>query len=352
MAQLPKPNPQPKRGKMYKKDLDSLLAKPNPPRAYLLYGASEFLITHYGTKIAKLLASTQEVQKFFYDECNVDNIHALFSQNSLFGGDTFILMKLDKKLDKKSCESLLKALESNPSNALIIEFHISSSKSEAEYMQDCRAFANAFKSPNMPVAEVRFFELSLQENLEFLHAHAKDLNLEIHTQDLRYILELQNNNLSIAYKELEKFCIGLDSQGVRHISSEEVRFLCEGIASFSVEELFCAVMDKKPFVKILQNIYEEGTSEVMLVRELQRFFYQLFLFFSYIKTHGNLNASEILGFTPPKHILERQRKYCLYFKEADYIEIFDLLNRWDREAKSGKSKNSLTTLIKIQAMLR
>ncbi|WP_394954080.1 DNA polymerase III subunit delta [uncultured Helicobacter sp.] len=336
---------------MYKKDLDSLLNRPNPPRAYLLYGASEFLISHYGSKIATLLSSGQEVQRFFYDECDVEHIHSLLSQNSLFGGDTFILLKLDKKLDKKSCESLLKAIESNPNNALVIEFHISSAKSEAEYMQDARTFASAFKSSL--AVEVRFFEPSVQESMEFLGAYAKRLGLEIHTQDLRYILELQNGDLSIAHKEIEKFCIGLDSQsGVRRVSSEEVRFLCEGIASFSVEELFCAVMDKKPFMKILQNIYEEGTNEVMLVRELQRFFYQLFLFFSYIKTHGNLNASEILGFNPPKHILERQRKYCLYFKEADYIEIFDLLNRWDRDAKSGKSKNSLTTLIKIQAMLR
>ena len=264
-----------------------------------------------------------------------------------------VALKLDKKLDKKSCQSLLKAIESNPSNALIIEFHISSSKSEAEYMQDARAFANAFSSSAIPVAEVRFFEPSVQESVEFLRARTKELGIEIHTQDLRYILELQNSNLAIAHKELEKFAIGLDSQeGARVVSSEEVRFLCEGIASFSVEELFCALMDKKPFVKILQNIYEEGTSEVMIVRELQRFFYQLFLFFSYIKTHGSLNASEILGFTPPKHILERQRKYCLYFKEVDYIEIFDLLNRWDMDAKSGRSKNSLTTLIKIQAMLR
>lgn len=338
---------------MYKKDLDSLLAKPNPPRAYLLYGASEFLITHYGAKIAHLIAKDQEVQRFFYDECDVEHIHSLLSQNSLFGGDTFILLKLDKKLDKKSCQSLLSAIESNPNNALIIEFHISSSKSDAEYMQDCRAFASAFSGGNTPVAEVRFFEPSLQESVEFLHARARELRLEMHTQDLRYILELQNNNLSIAYKELEKFCIGIHTQDdIRQVSSEEVRFLCEGIASFSVEELFCAVMDKKPFVRILQNIYEEGTTEVMLVRELQRFFYQLFLFFSYIKTHGTLNASEILGFIPPKHILERQRKYCLYFKETDYIEIFDLLNGWDRDAKSGKSKNSLTTLMKIQAMLR
>lgn len=338
---------------MYKKDLDSLLSKPNPPRAYLLYGADEFLISHYGSKIAALLSGGQEVQRFFYDECDVESIHSLLSQNSLFGGDTFIVLKLDKKLDKKSCESLLKAIESNPSNALIIEFYISSAKSEAEYMQDARAFANAFRSGNIPVAEVRFFEPSVQESLEFLRTRTKELGIEIHTQDLRYILELQNNNLAIAHKELEKFCIGLDSQnGVRAVSSEEVRFLCEGIASFSIEELFCAVMDKKPFVKILQSIYEEGTSEVMLVRELQRFFYQLFLFFSYIKTRGNLNASDILGFTPPKHILERQRKYCLYFKQTDYIEIFDLLNRWDMDAKNGKSKNSLTNLIKIQAMLR
>lgn len=345
---------------MYKKELDSLLLKPNPPRAYLLYGASEFLIHHYGKKISTLLAQGQEITTFYYDECEPDSILSMLTQDSLFGGDTFIVLKVDKKFDKKTCEKFLNALVKHPNNALVIEFYIASSKTDAQYMQDCRAFAQSFKNPNMQVAEVRFFEPSIQEGLEFLRARCKEIGIEIHSQDLRYILELQNNNLAIAYKEIEKFSIGLKSQNTdsksqsqptKFIDTQSVRFLCEGVASFNTEELNCAIMEKKPIVKILQTLYEEGVNEVALVRDVQRFFYQLFLFFAYIRTKGAPDVGEILGFNPPKAIIERQSRYCMKLKERDYIEIFDLLNSWDLEAKSGKSKNSTTILMKIQAMI-
>lgn len=348
---------------MYKKELDSLLSKPNPPRAYLLYGASEFLIYHYGKKISTLLAQGQEITTFYYDECEVDLILSLLTQDSLFGGDTFVVLKIDKKFDKKTCEKLLNALANNPKNALIIEFYIASSKSEAQYMQDCRAFLQSFKNPHLQVAEVRFFEPSIEEGLGFLRARCKELGIEITSQDLRYILELQNNNLAIAYKELEKFSIGLESltnkdshnpnqtKPNQHIDTNRVRFLCEGVASYSVEELNCAIMEKKPIIEILQTLYEEGVSEASLARDVERFFYQLFLFFAYIRIKGAPNAMEILGFNPPKAIIERQSHYCMKFKEQDYIAIFDLLNTWNLEAKSGKSKNSATILMKIQAMI-
>ena len=334
---------------MYKKELDSLLSKPNHlPRAYLLYGASEFYIAHYGSKIAKLLlagqgAEGQEVQRFYFEECDINQIYTLLSQNSLFGDKSFLLLRLDKKLDKKTCEKLLGALANNMENALIIEFYASSAKSSAQYMQDCRAFVSNFKSPKIPVAEVRFFEPSLSECMQILQERTKELNIALKTEDLRYILELQNNNIAIALKELEKFCIGVNSSETKQIESQSVRFLSEGVASFSVEELTCAIMEKKPFLKILQTIYEEG---------IERFFYQLFLFFSYIKTKGAPNAAEILGFSPPRHIIERQSRYCISLREQDYAKIFELLNQWHVECMSGKSKNGMTTLIKIQAMLR
>lgn len=343
---------------MYKKELDSLLSKPNHlPRAYLLYGASEFYIAHYGSKIAKLLlagqgAEGQEVQRFYFEECDINQIYTLLSQNSLFGDKSFLLLRLDKKLDKKTCEKLLGALANNMENALIIEFYASSAKSSAQYMQDCRAFVSNFKSPKIPVAEVRFFEPSLSECMQILQERTKELNIALKTEDLRYILELQNNNIAIALKELEKFCIGVNSSETKQIESQSVRFLSEGVASFSVEELTCAIMEKKPFLKILQTIYEEGIDEMSLIREVERFFYQLFLFFSYIKTKGAPNAAEILGFSPPRHIIERQSRYCISLREQDYAKIFELLNQWHVECMSGKSKNGMTTLIKIQAMLR
>ena len=339
---------------MYKKELDSLLSRPNKPHAYLLYGASDFYINFYGDKIARLLSlelDGAQVQNFYFEECDIGYIEGLLSQKSLFGDKTLLRLKLDKKLDKKSCDLLLNALANNQENALIIEFFASHTRTITQYTQDSRAFATNFKSTKLSVAEVRFFEPTLSESIQILSQRCLELKIAVQTQDLRYILELQNNNLAIAFKELEKLCIGATSQETKHISSQEVQFLCEGTATFSIDELNCAIMQKKNLTKIVRAIYEEGIEEVVLIREIGRFFYQLFLFFCYIKTVGTPNTMEILGFNPPKHIVERHSSFCIRLKESDYAEIFDLLNQWHVDCISGKSPHPLTTLIKIQAMV-
>ena len=87
---------------------------------------------------------------------------------------------------------------------------------------------------------------------------------------------LQNNDIALALNELEKFVVFAG----KPIEPSDVNLLCDGIASFSVEELCCTLMEKKPIVEMLQSIYEEGINEIAMISEIQRFFYQLFLFFT------------------------------------------------------------------------
>ena len=340
---------------MYKSQLDTLLKK-GAPRASLLYGESAFLIHYYSQKIAqKIITFPEEKTTFYFDEYTFESVHSLLSQNSLFGGKSLVVIKSTQKLPKKDIDSFLKSLVHNPQNALIIEFYASNSKSAGEYARECKSFGASFKIPELKgndIAEVRFFEPNLNECKALLQEKASELGLIINERLLGHILSLQNNDVGIASKELEKFVIYKQGDKPKAIELGDVNVLCDGVASFSVEELNYALMEKKPFLEILNSIYEEGINEIAMISEIQRFFYQLFLFFTFIKTKGRPDAKEILGFNPPAQIVERLSRYCIRFREQDYAKIFEILSQWRYEVSKGQSKQSMSALIKIQAMIR
>lgn len=341
---------------MYKNELDSLLRQ-SPPRVSLLYG-DEFLIGHYARKIAQALKSEEKVS-FYFDEYSVTGVNALLSQGSLFGGSSLVILKLNQKLPKADVELFLRSLESNTQNALIVEFYQSSSKSNADYAKDYKVFAGYFKKLEKrkfgknEVVDVRFFKPNTSESMNFMRARSKELGLMIEEKLLAYILLLQNNDLSLALNELEKFVILKQDKYSHTITPSDVNLLCDGLASFSVEELCHKLMEKKPFVQMLQSMYEEGVNEIAMISEIQRFFYQLFLFFAFIKIKGPpINAKEILGFIPPDEVTNRLSRYSICFKETEYMRIFELLSQWRYEVSKGKSRQSMNVLIKIQEMIR
>ena len=123
---------------MYKRELETYL-KSKIPKISFLYGESQFLINYYSKKIASLITTNPEDKyKFYFGEYDALSISELLNQSSLFGDSSLVIIRADKKLPKKDIDSFKKAIESNPNNSLIIEFYQSGSKSQFEYMQDCR----------------------------------------------------------------------------------------------------------------------------------------------------------------------------------------------------------------------
>lgn len=335
---------------MYQQEFDKLL-KRLTPRATLLCGASEFLIYHYSQMLTKKINS-DEKYSFYFDEYNFATIGSLLSQSSLFGANTLIVIKTNKMIGKKELSIMLKAVENNPSNSLIIEFYHNESKSIGDYGRDCKSFESSFTSTALKeqIASVRFFEPSVIEMKGYIKARANELGITLEEQLVGHMLSVHNNNIAMVLKELEKFA--LYSTDSNRFGIESMGILGDGVASFSVEELNYALMDKKPILAMLQRIYDEGISEIDVISEIERFFYNLFLFFAFIKVHGKMDAKGILGYMPPKHIVERFARYCMVFRESQYADIFDILNQWKYESSKGKSKQNLTNLIKIQAMIR
>ncbi|WP_334085714.1 DNA polymerase III subunit delta [Helicobacter typhlonius] len=333
---------------MYKDKLDTLL-KQSAPRVSFLYGNS-FLVGYYSRKIAHCLKSEEKIT-FYFDEYNTNNINALLSQGSLFGSSSLVVLKINHKLNKADVGLFLESLCHNTQNALIIEYYQAPNKSQTDYARDCKVCAGYFKHPKIPkdsLVEVRFFEPTIGECMEFMRQRSKELGLKANDKILNQILLLQNSDIALALSELEKFIVYKD----KPLEPNDVNLLCDGIASFSVSELCYAIMDKKPFIEILQSIYDEGINEIAMISEIQRFFYQLFLFYAFIRIKGTPNAKEILGYPPPPDTAIRLTRYCIRLREIEYIAIFELLSSWRYEVSKGKQRQSMNTLIKIQEMIR
>lgn len=329
---------------MYKKDLDIFLQN-SIPRSALLYGESDFLIRYYSDKIAQKITPKSNHTIFYYSDYDFKAIMDILSQSSLFGDENLVILKLDKKPEKSKIDEMLKALEHNLSNFLIIEFYQAESRTNTQYFQDCRNLAGSFK--NKSNIEVRFFHLNINEAISFLKQRADELGLLIPEQLLSMVLNIQNNNLALAYNELEKLSI-LN----KTITFEDIQRLCYGLGSVDIEELYDCLFIKKDFYDLLDKMQEEGLDEMDLLREMERYFYQLFLFFAYIKTHGSPNAKDILGFSPPAFIVQKLATRAIKIKEEGYLNIFESFKKWRNSALRGEKNQSLQTLIKIQAYIR
>ena len=332
---------------MYKRELDSKLASNTEIRAILLYGEDSFLVGYYGEKIAQeILKKDCEKNSFYFSEFDFNSAMACFSQGSLFGGESLVWIKADKKIPKKQLDLLIAALEKNGSGYLILEFYQAENKSAAEYSLDCKALAGSFKGKN--IYEVRFFNLSAGEAFGILREYANGFELKISDFSLRKILEQQNYDLGLSVAELRKYTI-FDSE----INAENIENLGYSLGSIEYEEILELMFDRKPYLNLLEKFLEQGFEEIPLIAEIQKYFFQLFLFSSHIKLYGNATYKEVLGYKLPVNLLEKKKRRAIQIGQERFLKIFCVLNRWHEDSIRGITKGNgfLRTLIKIQAIL-
>lgn len=337
---------------MYKKELDTKLAKGIEIRAILLYGEAMFLIGYYGEKIAqKILAKGCEKNSFYFGEFDFQNALACFSQGSLFGDETLVWIKIDKKIPKKQLDSLIKSLLQNGAGYLIIEFYQADNKSAGEYAADARAMAASFPASlaKEGVFEARFFTPNLNEAMGILKEYAQNLKIQISDFNLRKILEQQNFDLGLSIAELRKYAI-FDQE----INAEIVEGLGYSLGSVKLEEILESLLLKKPYFDKLSQFLEQGFEEVPLINEVQKYFFVLFLFASHIKIYGEASSQEVLGYKLPPLLLEQKKSFAILIKESQYELIFSILNTWREDSLRGINKGNgfLSALMKIQAILR
>lgn len=335
---------------MYQKALDSYLQQ-SVPQAVLLYGEGSFWIDWYSKKIAPLITQDKEnITTFYFGEYDYAQVHNLINQSSLFGDCTLVILKIDKKIGKKELSGFLASLEKNPSNALIIEFYQGDSRSDGDYARDYKEMASVFGACKNPsFIEVRFFEPSLSDGQRLLGMRAKELGIEADMRILTMLLNLQNNDVGIALKELEKFIY------LSHpLSEKDILELSSSLGSVEVEDLIASLLQRRNVLELFAKLEEEGLDEMQLMGAIGNHFYRLFMVFCSMRIYGKVDCVEVFGYKMPPYILEGMMREASSLREGQYKMVFEVLAQWriDIFAGKGKASNAIVALNKIQAILR
>lgn len=329
---------------MTKAMLDKFLLQ-SIPRAILLYGDNEFLISYYANIILKKL--NNDYQRMYFEEYNHQEVLNYLGANSLFGGTNIIVLKLYNTLNKKQIQDIFYVLAHNPNSFFIVELLKSPTITDSEYAKRFKAMAALFKpTPDLQdVLEVRFYQPTREDMLKILYARASELGLQMDASLLNFLLDVQHNDLSIAHNELNKFIY------FETITFQLIEELSYNLGDVKLETLLNCLFDKKGhLISILQILHDEGMDNMELLREIGRYFYILFKLYGHSKTHGNIDSKEALGYKAPPQIFNTWSRRSLKLTTEKYLLIFDIMNKWRVQQLRGKNV-AMQYLIAIQQIL-
>ena len=325
---------------MYQRDFVSLL-QTQPPRALLLYGDNPYLIDTYVQHYIDTTQASKSLLRQYFDEYNFQTAKNYLSQSSLFGGVNLLIIKHDKKIPKKELEILIDLVSKNSNNYLLYIYK--GTDKEAKSLQ------NSF-SPKKGANWVRLFKPNTNEALKILQKKATHLQMKIDRYALEHLLLLLNNNIELCANELDKLAI-LEER----ITTKKIDKLIYSTAPLAVEQLLVELFEKKPIIKTLNRLLELGVDEFAILRSIQLFTYQIFLFHAYMKLHGTIDSKAILGYKLPRHIEQQRANLALKIKSQTILKLHEELLGLEIQLKniSSTNKESLlySTLIRLQSYL-
>jgi len=322
-----------------KQDFERLLQQGKIPRAMMFFGESEFMIDFHAKRLCELWGAEDDIFSLYHQDYSFNDAKAHISQGSLFGGNNVLLIKNDKKVPKKELDELIAYVGKSPSNFLIYCYYGS------DYKTSNKAF-----SPKVGADSIRFFNPYFNEAKSIIRQEAKLLNLSINDDAITHLILSQNNNLSLACNELEKLSI-LQMP----IHAKDINEHVFPLAEVKLDELILDILAKKDFRTNLQRLLETGENEIQIITAISNFVTQLFLFHTYIKIHGVIDSSAILGYKLPAFIEKERATLSIKFKLRTYEKLLDHLLHTELLLKSGGHKDTnallLAALIRLQVLL-
>ncbi len=327
---------------MYKKDLDLLIEKRDLPKSIMLYGECEYFIDLYGKKLASIFGGEDERLSFYFDEYDFKSAKNFISQSSLFGENNVLIIKTDKKLPKKEIDTLIKICNKTPNSFFILQFHADDFKAK----EVAKSFV---KKQN--AQSVRFFKPYPKEAIDLLEIKAKELKIDIERYAIEHLYFLQNEDIALSQRELEKLAL-IEGK----IGAKDIDRVVYGLGSVSIEDLIEKIMNKEDIKEALHHILEEGANdEISIINALENYITQLFMFHIYIKINGRIDPKEITGFNMPQFIAQKKARLSIKIPLEKYKILLDHL--LDTELKLKKYANLdkksllISSLIKIQTFL-
>lgn len=319
---------------MYKNEFDNALRQNKSFNAYMFYGQSNFLIDYYTSLISQQLGSHDEIEKLYFDDFNFKYAKDKLLQSSLFTSNNILVIKLDKKLNKKECVELIDACNINPDSKVVF-----SCMGDGDF----KTMGGYFTS-KLNAVSVRMFSPFPNEAIRILENQAKELGANCDTSALNHLYFMHRQDLSLCVNDLKKLSI-LEER----ITPDVVNKHCFGIGAVNFEDFLHNLMSAQDIADDLELLLEEGMNEIYLLNQITSFVQQLFMISSYARIHGSANAKEILGFIPPKNVWEKKTRLAIGIKAERFLEILNYLLKIELELKSSKISNQN---LYLQACLR
>lgn len=322
-----------------KQDFDRILKQGQMPRAMMFFGESEFMINYYAKKLCEAWGEKDNILALYHQEYNFSDAKAHISQGSLFGGNSVLLIKSDKKVPKKELDELIKHVNKSSTSYLIYCYY------GPDYKSSNKSFL-----PKLGADSIRFFNPFFNEAKNIIRQESQLLNLQINEDAITHLLLSQNSDLSLACNELEKLSILQTPINIKEINEHVFP-----LAEVKLDQLIMALLEKKDFLSNLQRLLETGENEIQIITAISNFITQLFLFHTYIKVNGVIDSKAVLGYKLPSFIEKERASLCIRFKLKTYEKLLDHLLQTELTLKSGGSKDShsilLSSLLKLQSIL-
>lgn len=320
---------------MYKHELDKHIENKTISNNFVLFGESAFLIDMY----TKRLTTIQDAStlSFYYDEYNFNSAKAHLSQASLFGDRNVLIIKTEKKIDKKQLDTLIEFCEKNHDNIFVYAY----------YGDDHKSYLKAFEKKT--TMSVRFFQPKEFEAQNIVSKIAQEKQVNINKYAISHLLQIHAGDIALASNELDKLKI-YDKE----ITTKDIDNLVFGLAEINLDELIKKILDKKDFKEDLKKLLEHGEDEVRIITAITTYITQLYMFNIYIEINGIPNPLEILGYPAPPQIVKEKSELSLKFKPDIYYKLHELLLNSELKMKSSHVDTEailLSTLIRVQSLL-
>lgn len=319
---------------MYKNEFDNFLNQNRLFNAYMFYGQSNFLIEHYTNLVASKLGSSDEIEKLYFDEFDFKYAKDKLLQSSLFASNNILIIKLDKKLDKKQVVDLIEACNTNQDSKVIF-----ACLGDSEFKT-----MGGYFTQKLNAVSVRMFSPFPNEAIRLLETKAKELQISYEVSALNHLYFMHRQDLSLCVNDLNKLSILQEK-----ITANTINKHCFGIGAVDFQEFLHKLLSMEEISEEIQYLLEEGINEIYLLTQITSFVQELFMISSYARIYGTTNAKEILGYVPPKNIWEKKSRLAINIKPEKFLEILEYLLSVELELKSSKI---IDTNIYIQAILR
>ena len=321
---------------MTRQDLDRHLQNKTAPRAMALFGESHFFIDRYATALSRIEEAS--VLSMYHDEYDFSTAKAHLSQGSLFGDQNLLIVKHEKKLPKAELDVFVELVGKNNDNYFIYCY----------VGDDVKSVDTAFKGSH--TGSVRFYSPSASESSAIVSREAQQSNLQLDPRAAMHLLEVHNNDLSLACNELSKLSI-LN----KPITIADIDEHVHGLSEIKLDAFLKKVIEKKEFLASLQPLLESGVAEIYILTSLSKFLTELYMFNVTIKLNGFADPIAVLGYKPPDFVVKEKASLSIKISPNGYKKGLNLLLDTELKMKSTGSPDQesllLSALLKLQSLL-